>query len=435
MPTKARKPSMTITLEIEKPIHHDLVNNYKIFHEYNPPEKLLSFSTYTDDTKYGNQEHIDDFLKRDFTDEELTQTHIVQVPIDYIWSSDRTMVGGVGYNRVRDATVKNEAMNFKNLNAPNADGNRRGYVSDNAGMLHGKLRPNPDGTKRQVVMFCGNHRVVKKLIAHRGDVTNVVMSISFHELGLTPKKMGSIEAAIHSADAGDISGQNECQKFISDFRAGKSAAVECFEFLLENKINYDGIMQLEGIVGSEDWLSLTSIGGIKQGISNGYFKRYSKNAMSDALQSAKQMAVITTDTCVGMSPIESMAQMFHIFTNKGVKDKVTSKPMFARHGEKSLTKFFVTHAEVKNAPNPFMPTDKKGWRLRELSATGSIKCMVYIAAKEFWPNLTYYWQECSGSTQGIGSQNHALQEYLKLSKDSTLRKDAESHIIKTYSGK
>ena len=99
-----------------------------------------------------------------------------------------------------------------------------------------------------------------------GKITEVLMSVRFHKMGLTQKEYIKIESERHTTDAGDRSGQNESQKFASSYRAGRKHAVECFNFLKNEKLNYDGIMQLERVEGADDFLNLSSISGLKDGI-------------------------------------------------------------------------------------------------------------------------------------------------------------------------
>ena len=47
------------------------------------------------------------------------------------------------------------------------------------------------------------------------------MQVKFHKKDITPDQCIAIESELHSTDAGDRSGQNENQKFMSGFRANR----------------------------------------------------------------------------------------------------------------------------------------------------------------------------------------------------------------------
>ena len=83
---------MKINLETQSPLYSDLVNNKQIFDECFDESELSKFD-YKDNTNYSHYEHIDDFLKRDFDDDDLDRSYVIQVPIDYIWSSEKTKGG------------------------------------------------------------------------------------------------------------------------------------------------------------------------------------------------------------------------------------------------------------------------------------------------------------------------------------------------------
>ena len=166
----------------------------------------------------------------------------------------------------------------------------------------------------QLVKYIGNNRIVKKLIANNGEITNVLMSVTFHEQGLEQSDYIQIEAERHTTDAGDRSGQNESQKFASSYRSGRKHAVDTFNFLKNEKLNYDGIMQIEGVEGAEDFLNLTSLSGLKEGMGNGFFKRFGEGNVRAAIGTVRKIAKITGEKSVGMSPIECLSIMFQCFT-------------------------------------------------------------------------------------------------------------------------
>ena len=265
---------MRINLETTTPLYSDLVNNFQLFHNnFDTETELLKLTDWKDNSDYSHHEHIDDFLKRDFSTNDMERTWIVRVPVDYIYSSEKSKGG---FDRPIWANTKGVDKCKDNLNILNGDGGPKGYKAEDASILSGVLRPKyVNGILYyQLVKYIGNNRIVKKLLANKGKVTEVLMEVGFHPTGLEQKDYVTIEAERHTTDAGDRSGQNEPQKFASSYRAGRKHAVDCFNFLKNNNLDYDGIMIQENVEGAEDFLTLTSLSGLKEGQGNGFFKRF-----------------------------------------------------------------------------------------------------------------------------------------------------------------
>ena len=410
---------MKINLETQSPLYSDLVNNKQLFDDSFTEEELHKFD-YKDNTNYSHYEHIDDFLQRDFSDNDLDKSYVIRVPIDYIWSSEKTRGG---FDRAKWAN-ENKDQNISNLNTPNGDGNPKGYNESDAGILAGIFRPGAcigGSYDWQLVKYIGNNRIVKKLIANNGNITDVLMSVTFHKMGLDKQEYIKIESERHTTDAGDRSGQNESQKFASSYRAGRKHAVECFNFLKNEKLNYDGIMQLEGVEGAADFLNLSSISGLKDGIGNGFFKKFGESNVRAAIGTIRKISKITGENIIGVSPIECLAVIFQCFTENG-KSSNSNQMMFTKE---ELQKFFVKYFErMNNEDDMFSGNGNKSqFLLKHLNANGSIKCMIYIGATKFWPALPNYWMNLRETKHSFSDECWAVKEYIKKSKDIMLKKD------------
>jgi hypothetical protein len=415
---------MKINLETQSPLYSDLVNNKQLFDDSFTESELYSLD-YKDNSDYSNYQHIDDFLQQDFSDDDLDKSYVIQVPIDYIWSSEKSKGG---FDRARWAN-QNKVQNITNLNTPNGGGNPKGYNESDAGILAGVFRPGVcigGSYDWQLVKYIGNNRIVKKLIANNGEITNVLMSVRFHEQGLDQQEYIKIEAERHTTDAGDRSGQNESQKFASSYRSGRKTAVECFNFLKNEKLNYDGIMQIEGVEGADDFLNLTSISGLKEGIGNGFFKRFGETNVRAAIGTVRQIVKVTGETHIQMSPIECLSLMFQCFTEYGKKENATDM-MFTKP---ELQKFFVAYfTKMNDSDDMFSGNGNKSqFLLKHLNATGSIKCMVYIGATKFWPALPNYWMRIRDTKNSFSDNCCAVKEYISRSKDSMLKRDITNKV-------
>ena len=419
-----KEKKMKINLETQSPLYSDLVNNKQLFDDCFDESELSKLS-YKDNSDYSHYQHIDDFLQQDFSDDDLDKSYVIQVPIDYIWSSEKTKGG---FDRSKWAN-QNKDQNISNLNTPNGGGNPKGYNEADAGILAGVLRPGPiiDGScDWQLVKYIGNNRIVKKLIANNGKITNVLMSVRFHERGLSREEYIRVEAERHTTDAGDRSGQNESQKFASAYRSGRKSAVECFNFLKNEKLNYDNIMQIENVEGAEDFLNITSLSGLKEGVGNGFFKRFGESNVLAAIGTVRQVAKVTGETHIGMSPIECLSIMFQCFTEHG-KSEFATTMMFTKE---ELQEFFVSYFTRQNDTSDMFSGNgnKSQFLLKHLNANGSIKCMVYIGATKFWPALPNYWMRIRDTDTSFSDRCWAVQQYILKSKDAMLKRDITAKV-------
>jgi hypothetical protein len=409
---------MKINLETTSPLYTDLVNNKQLFDDSFEETELYNLPDYKDTSDYTHYEHIDDFLQKDFSDDDMEKSYVLSVPIDYIWSSEKSKGG---FDRAKWAN-ENKIQNISNLNTPNGDGKPKGYNESDAGIMSGLFRPKGDSW--QLVKYIGNNRIVKKLIANNGKITDILMSVRFHEKGLSQKDYIKIEAERHTTDAGDRSGQNESQKFASSYRSGRKHAIETFNFLKNNKLNYDDIMQIEGVEGADDFLNLTSLSGIKEGVGNGFFKRFGEENVISAIGTIRKIALVTKEKTIGVSPIECISLMFNCFTDYGKKENSTQM-MFTKP---ELQDFFVKYFTKMNDKSDMFSGSKGELLLKHLSASGSMKDMVYIAALKFWPAISNYWMQLRETRTSFSEQCWALQKFVLKSKDANLKRDITNKV-------
>jgi hypothetical protein len=439
------KLNMIYKLNTTSPIHDDLVNNFQLFHKEHSSIQLDKLPNWKDNSNYSNYMHIDSFFadlnarikNKENVVDVLERQHILAIPINYIFSSDGT--NGKGYDRPIYASTKGVEQCYHNMNVPGEDGKPKGYVAEDAMVLSAWLRWDSKSNEWQVVKNMGNNRIVMKLLANRGVDTEVLVYIRFHSPDSTQDKCIQIEAESHSTDAGDRSGQNESQKFCSALRGERPLTIECYNFLYDNEISYGDMMP-----GKEGWLKITSLQGLKDGTSNGYFKKYGKTRKGTstknvewALRTIKDIAKITKEKYIGSSPLESFTQMYHCFTDYGKAEG--SDPLFS---EEELHDFFIEFFRVKNPEKKENSTsncfgDKTPtFKLKELNQSGAMKSITYINAMTFWPLITEYWK-CTvaplrpshNGKQSFGIGSLAVQKFLNCCKDPLIKHHIQSQVL------
>ena len=154
---------MRINLETTTPLYSDLVNNFQLFHNnFDTETELLKLTDWKDNSDYSHHEHIDDFLKRDFSTNDMERTWIVRVPVDYIYSSEKSKGG---FDRPIWANTKGVDKCKDNLNILNGDGGPKGYKAEDASILSGVLRPKyVNGILYyQLVKFCLLIQLLRKI--------------------------------------------------------------------------------------------------------------------------------------------------------------------------------------------------------------------------------------------------------------------------------
>jgi hypothetical protein len=424
---------MFYDLNRETAIHDDLVNNFQLFHKEHKSAQLEKLPNWEDNSNYSHYMDIDSFFadlnarieNKENVKDILEGQHTLAIPISYIFSSDGT---GIGYDRPIYANTKGVRQCIDNLNVKK-NGEAKGYVSEDAMVLSAWLRWDSKSNAWQVVKNMGNNRIVMKLLANRGVDTEVLVYIRFHNQDNTQDKCIQIEAESHSTDAGNRSSQRENQKFCSELRGKKEHAIECYKFLCDNEISYGDMMP-----DNEDWLEITSLQGLKDGTSNGYFKKYGKDNIEAALKTIKEIAKITKEKYIGSSPLESIAQMYYCYTCYGKKPNShksgKGKTLFSKE---QLHNFFIAFFKAKNKTDGHdefgIGTDK--FQLNDLNQSGAMKSITYINAMTFWPLITGYWKTTiSNGRHSFGSDSFAVQKFLSFCKDPLIK----GHIVRQVSG-
>ena len=394
--------------------YSDLINNFNIFHDHYSEEDLLDIKgKWEDDSDYSGYRTLEDLVEN-ATPEDYETSHVVSVWIPHIFSSEESLGGG-------DRplwSITNSSAQRTQFSCLNREGK---YRQSAAGVMSGMLRPHQKLLDHWVLSkFIGNNRVVKKLLANAGRPSRVLMQVQFHEVGKTAEEYIQIESELHSTDAGDRSGQNEKQKFMSGFRANRHHEVYAFNFLKKYGYNYGTVMQQEGIEGSENWLTLKSLQGIKNGQGNGHFKTYGEENVGRALQTIKKLCEITGETVIGATPVEAIALMYHVYTKNG-KRVENSAPLFS-HME--LDEFFVKYFKHKNMEGGLFSSDKL--MVNDLSWSGGVKDIAYICGKQFWPLIVEHWKDIRDMKIGFSIESHANVRLVELCKDKNLKKELKA---------
>ena len=395
-------------------IYSDLINNYKKFHEFYTPQSLLKLQgKWKDNSDFSNFPTIEDLLEN-LDDADLSKAHVVSVDIKDIFSSE-TSLGG--FDRAL-WSIENPSARKQQHESLNRHG---GYSENAAGVLSGILRPHPTEPEKYIlVKYIGGNRVAMKLLVNGGKSTRVLMMVAFHEPALPQEEYIKIESDLHATDAGDRSGQNEMQKFISGFKARRPNAVHTYEFLKKHQFNYNDIMQKDHVEGSENWISISSLQGIKTGQGQGSFAKYGENNMSKAMEIVKKLCKITGEKVVGATPIMAIALMYHIFTENG-KSK-DSQRLFT---DQQLDSFFIAFFEDENRQSTF---GKREFMVNDLAMTGSVKDVAYICGHAFWPQINQYWMQINNAKIGFSSDCYACQKFLDHCKDKHLKKELRNAI-------
>ena len=395
--------------------YSDLINNFNTFHAHYSEDELLDIKgKWEDDSDYSSYRTLEDLVEN-ATPEDYETSHVVSVWIPHINSSEESLGGG-------DRplwSITNSSAQKTQFSCLNREGK---YRQSAAGVLSGMLRPHQTLLDHWVLSkFIGNNRVVKKLLANGGRPSRVLMQVQFHEVGKTAEEYIQIESELHSTDAGDRSGQNEKQKFMSGFRANREHEVFAFDFLKKYEYNYGTVMQQEGIEGSENWLTLKSLQGIKNGQGNGLFKTYGEENVGRALQTIKRLCnEVTKETVIGATPVEAIALMYHVYTENG-KRAENSAPLFT-HME--LEDFFIKYFTHKNQSSDMFDNDKL--MVNDLSWSGGVKDIAYICGKQFWPLIVEYWKKIKEKQIGFSIESHANLRLVDLCKDKNLKRELKA---------
>ena len=405
-------------LQIEKPLFSDLLNNYKLFHKTYNKSQLALLTDWNDDSDYSHIESVDDFMSRaeKFTVAEYERSYLVRCPISYIFSSDKSLGGmdrPLWVSKTGDKKCKD------NLNKPTYNG-VKGYSIRDANILSGMIRLKSDN-QAQIVKYIGNNRVWMKLLANRGEDSEVLIMLKFHKPNLSQEEMLQVEADAHSTDSGDRSGQNETQKHVSNYHAKDENAVFCHNFLREHELDYQNTMkEIDNSLDTSEWLSLTSLQGLSQGQGNGYFKKFGERNVIQAIKTLKEIAkTVTNEKALNSTPIECFSHMYRCFTCYG-KLKASTTNMFTKD---ELHTFFVEFFQQRNQGETWNQTSLV---LNDLSASGGVKDIVFISSEVFFPKIKEYWKYINNAKIAFGLESEAVKNFIAGSKDRFLLKEIRS---------
>ena len=446
-----------IFIEKSEPLFSDLVNNFQLFQEkyknksvpvVNGNRKDFVYGKidpYKDNSDYTDHPHIDEVLHDIGCGMVWTKTlhwngnpnrvYICRCPISYLFSSEKSKGGCDRPYWVRD---HGEKTCLDNLCTPNSSGEAKGYDSGSAGLLSVFARYSADHRRWQLVKYIGNNRVWMKLLANKGADSEVLIELRFHNPSNSvnaQKEYMSKEAELHTTDAGDRSAQNEEQKFVSNYLAGRKNAGDCFEFLEDMEINYADMMQNHSSrPGVDKWISLSGLQGLKEGEHNGYFKKFGRDNVVAAINSVKYIAKnITHETVINSTPLKCFIIMYYCFTKHGFKGEVSDdnkiEPVFTKE---SLHSYFCDYfTELRNySSNSKFQKGKKAV-INDIGITRTVKDEAYICAVNFWQpkaSIIDWYKEHHQKNKAFSLECCAVDKLLSLCKDRFLKRDMKQYL-------
>ena len=381
-----------------KPQFDDLTSNIKLFNKQYPESELNNLDKYNDNSDYSNYPTLEEVVANFNPETDSDKSFICRVKDYQIWTSDSTLGG---YDRASQVDYTKCLSNLQQVIYGNDE--PKGFVDEDAGVLNGYIRYKlvKDKLNLYLTKNMGNHRFVMKKLANKGQPVEYLFKVFFHKFkeNLKQKDFITIESDGHHSDAGDRKSQKETQKFHSGFRAKRSEAVECFNFLRKSKLNYEGIMELEKVDTNIEvylndkkvkrkWPTLSSIMDLNKGEGNGYFKKYGDVNVSAAVGVARKIATeITGEEEIINSAIKGFASMFKSLTEWHGTD--AREPLFDRL---DLSNFFIEFFKENNKTSMFR---RKKLTLADMTVSGGIKDINYICAEIFWRDgaiIEYYRQ-------------------------------------------
>ena len=372
-----------------KPYFKDLMSNLEYFNSEYDNNALLELPNWRDNSNYSSYPSLQTIIENFDPEDDKGKSFVCRVQDDEIWSSDSSLGGFDRAYQTKDKSCRS------NLNSTTyGESEPKGFNDDDAGILNAYIRYDIDefgNIKVYCVKNMGNHRFWMKKLANRGASCAYLMKVKFHEgivdTALTQEDFIRIEAAAHHADAGDRNTQVEGQKFASGLAAKIPEMVYCYDFLVQNQLNYKDIMKIKGVEGSEDWLSISSINGFNVGHGNGKFKEYNLVNVEAAIDVTKRIAKeITHEPIILSSAIYCIAGMFKSLSEN--HDGATA--LFTK---KELDRFIYEFYEYNNEDSSFR---KRTLKLTHLAQTGGVKDFNYISASIFWRDgaiVEWYKQE------------------------------------------
>jgi len=398
----------------------DLVSNLKLFNNQYNETRLNDLPVWIDNSDYSNYPTFEEIVENFDPKRDNGKTFVCRVKDIQFWTSDSTLGG---YDR---GTKTSDQKCRDNLNQKlHGSDKPKGFNDDDAGTLNAYVRYHIDKNgvlHLYLVKNMGNHRFWMKKLANRGDSVELLVKIKFHKIedNLKQSDFIRIESDAHHSDAGDRQSQNEGQKFHSGFRAEREELVDCFNFLYNNELNYQGIMELEKKENANTWPSLSSIMGFSNGGGNGIFKKYGEINVTAAVGVAKKIAKeVTKETTIPNSAIWCFASMFKSLTEpQGTKG---TPPLF---NKEELSEFFYEYFKDQNIESMFRRTKLK---LNDLSQTGGVKDFNYICITKFWRDgaIVEFFTTKRRRTNGF-TTNHPCMKHFLNQVTPLLRKEATS---------
>lgn len=403
-------------IELSHPTQSDLVSNIALFNKYYPQTTLAEIEDFTDNSDYSSYPTLESVINSFNPETDFDKSFVCRISEDYIWSSD---FGKGGYDRTYEANDENgKKVCLMNLRQKNQNSNKsKGFNDDDAGTLNAYVRYEigDDGIiSLTVVKNMGNHRFIMKKIATRNNKTEFLVKIKFHNFNnnLTVDDFITIEAETHHADADNRRNQNETQKFHSGLKAKRFEFVELFNFLKKHEVNYAGIMQLEKIPGSQDWVEITSIQGMNIGTSYGIFSKYKTENIQYAIDTIKKIARITGEKTFNNSVLQCLANIFHSLTDDHSYKEKQHGPLMDKN---QLQEFIIQFIEHKNKPDAFSD-DSGSFKINDkLKQSKGVKSFNYVNAQVFWDNkaIVHWFKRKTGRQNGFSVDHPCMKHFVE----------------------
>ena len=409
------------------PHFSDLVSNTLLFKKEYPEQRIveeISTKNYKDDSDYQNYPNILKVLKEN----NYNISNIVcTIPDEYIWSSSNKLRG---FDRPEDVRYVQCTTNMDEI----VNGEKKGFSDKDAGTLNAYIRffydKDTDTMYYYIVKNMGNHRFAMKAMANEGQPFEVLAKVKSHDKSKEFKQEDfiKVEADGHHADADLRASQNENQKFYSGYRSGHPEFVDCFNYLLQKQLNYNGIMkqEYEAAEGDykkkfdkhENWPNLNSIQGLNKGLTNGLFAKYGKENVDYAIDTIRKAAIkYTKETQINNTIIWVTASSF-----KSLCD-VHENRTVCKHRELQnyiLDLFKFSNTNIMQDP----------MKIKDFTQKGGIKDYNYIAIEKFFKgNVFNNWIKKTQNRKTGYTVDHPGFSHLIDGVTSLLRKQAMSNCL------
>ena len=403
-------------VQISHPSQKDLVSNLGLFNKYYTQTTLAEIEDFKDNSDYSSYSTIQSVIDKFNPETDFNKTFVCRISEEYIWSSDWHYGG---YDRTIESNEESgKKVCLENLKQKSQHSSEyKGFNDDDAGTLNAYIRYEilDDGLIRlTVVKNMGNHRFIMKKIATRNNKTEYLVKIKFHnfEKNLTTDDFIIIESETHHTDADNRRNQNETQKFHSGLKAKRTSFVELFNFLKKNKINYAGIMQLEKIPGSNDWIELTSIQNMNIGTSYGIFSKYKTENVEKALDTMKKISNETGEKLFNNSVLQCLSSLFYSLTDDHSYKEKQHGPLMDKD---ELQEFIIKYVAHKNKPDSFSD-DSGSFKINDkLRQSKGVKSFNYVNAQVFWENkaIVHWFKKKNGRTNGFSVDHPCMKNFIE----------------------